>query len=214
MAHTRLIAFGAVAAGALIVFAGPTDPPAGPVGDTLPTLGYKTLFQAEPRTPISQDDIPLTITTPGSYYLTENLFAVGFGDNVITISSDDVTLDLMGFMIDGATEVSLAINGIEIGPSPDKHSVCVRNGSIRDCEEYGVYAIRAKGAVIEELRVYNCDLGGIVGQGLDTSGLVRNCMVHECGTGIAWTGLIHGCYAESNPNGNIVNLSVTVDSAP
>ena len=40
----------------------------GPAGPTM-----KTLDEVEPRIPISQADIPLTISSSGSYYLTEDI---------------------------------------------------------------------------------------------------------------------------------------------
>ena len=42
----------------------PTAPPG-------PTM--KTLDEVEPRTPIKASDLPMTINTPGSYYLAENV---------------------------------------------------------------------------------------------------------------------------------------------
>ena len=52
-------------------FAGNLEPTAAP-GATM-----KTLDEVEPCAPISQADIPLNISTPGSYYLTENIVTTG-----------------------------------------------------------------------------------------------------------------------------------------
>ena len=60
--------------------------PLGPPGPTM-----KTLDEVEPRIPISSG--PYTISQSGSYYLTKNL------TGKITIIADNVTLDLMGYMI-------------------------------------------------------------------------------------------------------------------
>src|SRR5205807_5395152 len=62
-----------------------------PPGPPAPTM--KTLDQIEARAPISS--APLTISKPGSYYLTTNL-TVSSG-NAITIATNGVTLDLNGF---------------------------------------------------------------------------------------------------------------------
>src|SRR2546423_12808745 len=53
-----------------LLFAGPLDPPAGPV-----TSSNKTLGEVEPRTPVNATNTPgdgislFKITQPGSYYL-------------------------------------------------------------------------------------------------------------------------------------------------
>ena len=56
--------------------------------------------QDEVRTPISA--LPFTISQSGSYYLTGNLDGSTGG---IDITADEVTLDLMGFAIDGGGAV-------------------------------------------------------------------------------------------------------------
>ena len=60
-----------------VAVAGDLQPPAAP-GSTM-----KTLDEVEPRIPISQDDIPLTINQNGSYYLTEDLTAT---ETAITVA--------------------------------------------------------------------------------------------------------------------------------
>jgi hypothetical protein len=74
-----------------------------PPGAPVPTM--KTLAQIEARTPISS--LPFTITNSGSYYLTTNLNSAGQG---ITISADNVAIDLSGFGI------TTALNGIATPP--------------------------------------------------------------------------------------------------
>jgi len=64
-----------------------------PPGAPAPTM--KTLAQIEARTPIST--APFTITASGSYYLTANL-TINSG-NAITVSANNVTLDLNGFTL-------------------------------------------------------------------------------------------------------------------
>src|SRR5947209_6383814 len=63
-----------------------------PPGPPAPSM--KTLAQIEPRTPISA--LPFSISAPGSYYLTTNLTGI---TNGISITADNVTLDLGGFSI-------------------------------------------------------------------------------------------------------------------
>ena len=57
--------------------------------------------QDEVRTPISS--LPYTISQPGSYYLTGNLDGSSGGIDIIV---DNVTLDLMGFTIDGGMTIN------------------------------------------------------------------------------------------------------------
>src|SRR6185503_9287445 len=66
---------------------------------------FKTLNQIEPRTPLSNE--PVTITVSGSYYLTTN-FSAEFAPG-ITIATHGVTIDLNGFAVDGA---GMRFNGI------------------------------------------------------------------------------------------------------
>ncbi|HRJ49802.1 MAG TPA: hypothetical protein PKU91_04680, partial [Phycisphaerales bacterium] len=87
--------------GAMAVSAGPLDPPAGPVAGT-----YKTLTEVEPRIAINAVNTPgganslFRITQPGSYYLTGNITGV-IGKHGIEIAASGVTIDLMGFDLQG-----------------------------------------------------------------------------------------------------------------
>jgi hypothetical protein len=69
-----------------ILTAGEMEPWA-PPGPTM-----KPLDNIEPRTALHPEMFPLTIETPGSYYLAENIIASGG----IVIVADGVTIDLTG----------------------------------------------------------------------------------------------------------------------
>ncbi len=120
----------------------------------VPATMMKTLDQVEARIPLV-DGSPgvsigvygtITISQPGSYYLTENL-TVPTG-NGITINASDVSLDLNGFTI-RSTNAATGYKGIEINGS----QVSVFNGHIKSGityadDEYsgsgfndGIYAI-------------------------------------------------------------------------
>jgi parallel beta-helix repeat protein len=105
-----------------LIRAGTLEPP----GPPSPTM--KSLDVVEPRTPIRAADLPLTISSPGSYYLAEDIDTTGGG---ITISSSDVTLDLMGFTLAGGT-------GDGISADSGVQGVTVRNGVVSDWAGNGV----------------------------------------------------------------------------
>src|SRR5438445_6537841 len=93
--------------------------PPGPPGATM-----KTLDQIEPRTPISS--LPFPITNSGSYYFTTNLILANSVTG-ISISADNVTLDLAGFALLSASTST----GSGINISSSKRNICIRNGTIR-----------------------------------------------------------------------------------
>lgn len=103
---------------------GPLEPPAG-----VPSPTMKTLDQVEPRTPIHAKDLPTTITKPGSYYLAENVKFTNLNTDAITINCSNVTLDLMGFSLNGpGMDAGLTGSGIAIKGA--QSYVCVRNGNV------------------------------------------------------------------------------------
>jgi hypothetical protein len=104
---------------------GPLTPPSGPPGPTM-----KSLQQIEPRTGISA--LPFTISTSGSYYLIRNLRGAS-GENGITITADDVTLDLNGMSLIG---VGGSLHGVSIDGGLS--GVAIRNGTVRDWGAKGV----------------------------------------------------------------------------
>ncbi|HKQ48221.1 MAG TPA: hypothetical protein VJZ71_09150 [Phycisphaerae bacterium] len=98
------------------VNAGSLTPPAGPVAPTM-----KDLATVEPRTPISF--IPLTISGPGSYYLTRDLTGTA-GAHGIIIASSDVSLDFRGFTIRG---IPGSLNGVHV--SGARSRIRIENGN-------------------------------------------------------------------------------------
>ena len=93
--------------------------------------------------------LPVTITSPGSYRLTSNLdvsvAAIPPSTTAIQIAANDVSIDLAGFMISGATLCETfgtctntgSGNGIE--PTGGiRERISVRNGVIRAMGRYGV----------------------------------------------------------------------------
>lgn len=134
---------------------GPLDPPGQPAA---------TQPQVEPRTPISA--LPYTISTPGSYFLTRNLSASsGSG---ITVSANDVTIDLMGFTL-SATSLATA-NGIV--SSGAVRNIAIKNGNINDWASNGINLTSATVISIDDVRL---NQNGSTGMDVGTNARVRNC---------------------------------------
>jgi hypothetical protein len=91
------------------------------------TSGIRVITAAQQgedlRTAISS---PTTITTPGSYFLTQNISVTS--GNGITINASNVTLDLNGFSISSTANPAA---GSGIVSSSVRTSVVIRNGAIR-----------------------------------------------------------------------------------
>ncbi len=176
---------------ALALAQGSLAPPAGAPAPTM-----KTLAQIEPRTPLAQPTgatTGLTLSTPGSYYLTGNL-AVTSG-NAITITCNDVTLDLNGFTL-SSTANPAAGYGVEL--TGNLTHVVIRNGHVSS----GVYlsddttagtgfdgGIRAAGMLLNDIVVEDVSVTGVASKGisLDTltntamTTIVRRCAVSTSG---------------------------------
>ncbi len=169
-------------------FAGSLNPPGAPAGT------MKPLDQVEPRTPITS--VPFTISASGSYYLTKNLTATG---TAISISADDVTLDLSGFTLTGSgsgTYSGIYMNG--------RKNVEIRNGAIR-AFAYGINDASSSGKNhrIIGIRVNSCLWRGIYIVG--SSCLVRDCIVSDTAN-TDTAGSFYGIYISS---GAITDCQVT-----
>ena len=155
--------------------------------------------------------LPYTISNPGFYYLTGNLTYSGTG-NGITVASDDVTFDLMGFRIlgPGSNGSNIAINLYD--GTNGHRNVEVRNGTISGwwagLTDWSSVALRNRAL---NLRVENC----LYGIDFETSGdLVKNCTVEAVTTGIniyggvatgnTVTNCTYGIAGNGTINGNVV----------
>jgi len=158
-----------------VIFAGELDPPPGAVA---PTPG------PEPRTPINAINTPgdadsvYKITTPGSYYLTEDVVGVT-GKHGIEIAAHNVAIDLMGFEVRG---VDTAVNGIVCSVG-GLQSLEVRNGVATGWYigvDLGTNV--PIGGMVEKLRANDNAFAGIV---VGTRFMVRECSsIENDGSGI------------------------------
>jgi parallel beta-helix repeat protein len=139
-----------------------------PPGPPAPTM--KSLDQIEARTPISS--LPYTITNPGSYYVTANLTGVS-GSDGIDIATNDVTVDLNGFTLQG---VAGSLNGIKVVNPATNMVVC--NGALDSWGHSGVNAGNVYSGQFARLRIVGCNTAGAIGSGGLSAG--NNCIVTGC----------------------------------
>jgi len=212
MNRTTIIAAAALtltAAG--LLFAGPLDPPAGPVTST-----YKTLQEVEPRIAISATNTPgdanslFKITQPGSYYLTGNITGV-VGRHGVEIAASGVTLDLMGFDLVGIPGMG-AFDGVSATVG-SLTNITIRNGSVRGWGDEGVDLgtnVADNPAVIDVRASGNTGTGITIGNG----GTITGCTAFDnTGNGISagFGSTITGCSASFNiANGISTSAGCTI----
>ena len=78
--------------------------------------------------------LPYTISSPGFYYITKDLTCAA-GVHGITITADNVTLDLMGFSLVGPGDTGIYDGIYMYGRS----NVEIRNGTIRDFQNHAIF---------------------------------------------------------------------------
>jgi hypothetical protein len=138
--------------------------------------------------------LPLNITAPGLYFLSRNLVTSGDG---ITVSVNDVTIDLMGFSL----ERSGSTGGMAIAMA-GRANVEVRNGTLRNFAT-GIYesSAGARGHRLSNIRTKFCTSGiWLYGENHQIDG----CNTSNGITGIyVYNGTISNCVASYNGNTGI-----------
>jgi hypothetical protein len=122
--------------------------------------------------------VPAVISTPGIYCLTQSLTAAGGdGTTAITISADDVVLDLNGWTLSIAVcdPQSCLTTGIWL----QGHRVTVRNGDIRG---FGIAILETTSGgaarnVLEGLRISQC--WWCIDIGLSGGDIIRDNFIHH-----------------------------------
>ncbi len=119
--------------------------------DWVPLTTLSDNLHHEDRIPI--DSLPYNITTPGSYYVTDNLTgAIG-----INISSSHVTIDLNGYALRGTTGNSS--EGIEVTVATS--NITIRNGSVTNWGKEGIKAVSASTSSFSQLQILSNGWDGI-----------------------------------------------------
>jgi len=185
-----------------LLYAGPLDPPAGPVTST-----YKTLTEVEPRTAINLTNTPgdadslFKITQRGSYYLTGNITGVP-GRHGIEIVASGVTLDLMGFDLVGSAEVA-ALDGVSV-TALNLTNITIRNGSVRGWGGDGVDVGNSSNNLLDGLRASANNGNGIA---IGTGSTISGCSAYNNTAIGIWAvagSTVTGCTAYSNNGDGIV----------
>ena len=108
---------------------------------------------------------PLVIAASGSYRLKSNIVVPDADTTAISITADDVTLDLNGYTISGPTvcsgePVSCAPTGSGIGVSSSADGITIGNGTIRGMGSRGI-RLDGRNAIVERIRARSNGGGGI-----------------------------------------------------
>jgi len=199
-----------------------------PPGPPAPTM--KTLDQVEARTPIDPTHTPgdadsiFKITQPGSYYLTGSITGV-LAKHGIEIAANDVSIDLMGFELNGAGGT---LDGIT-DTLNNSHGVRIANGTITGWGQSGINLQSAfvRSAIVESVAsrangvsgivIYNGVIRGCAASGnlfagirASESAFITNCTaMQNLGHGFVLNtnGLISGCAAAYNTGDGIQAVS-------
>ncbi len=121
-----------------------------------PVSTMRTLAEVEPRTPILS--LPITITTPGSYYLTGNLTGTTVNGDGIIIDTNEVSIDLNGYTLDGSTEAN--DDGIYV--LGNQQNIYIHNGTVSGWGGDGINALNADNSIFENLSISNNGGDGLV----------------------------------------------------
>jgi len=195
--------------------------------EPLPDVGpmIPLSLNSDHRTLISS--LPYTISTPGSYYVTNDLTGAAGSDGII-IAAEDVTIDLNGYTLRG---VPGSGHGIYNDIGVTRYNLRIHNGTVRGWGGDGIYTLNYYNCQFEDLKLcQNISSGMRSGHAI-----VRGCSANEngdrgfllhgkntvvaCiaqdnnGIGFDISGVVVDCVATSNGDDgfNLVNTSTMVN---
>jgi hypothetical protein len=184
-----------------------------PPGPPAPTM--KSLAQIEPRTAITNSGA-VTISASGSYYLTTNI-SVSSGD-AITISTNNVTLDLNGFTIFSTQPVATTNSAILLKGGRTNIAICNGHISSGVTDNGGTYSGSGFGngifystTVPNNVRVTGLSVSGCLNNGINidfNSTVVEFCNVTTAGGYGIYARTISDSTAVDGGSGGMAGYSV------
>ncbi len=192
-----------------MLYAGPLNPPAGPIASTA-----KTLNEVEPRIAINSINTPgdadsvFRISQPGSYYLTGNVTGVA-GKHGIAIASADVSIDLQGFTLIGGPGTRDGISTVVPGLITN---ITISNGTV---SSWGFSGVNLVNFAPSHCKIHNLVAKGNASHGFILPGLSNifecrafgNSIGIQCGSGC---NLIGSSASDNTSTGILVNDHCTL----
>lgn len=166
----------------------------------------------DPGIPIRASDLPLTITTPGRYFLAESINFSATDTNAISIETSHVTIDMRGHSLVGPGKAAGSSgDGIRTGKFVD--GIAVVNGTVSSWRGNGISLIAggaANGFLIDRINAVENGSVGIVG---GQSGTISNCASYNNAFGISAyiASNIVNCSAYSNDYSGFLTSSFGVN---
>ncbi len=184
-----------------VLYAGPLNPPSGPITST-----YKALTEVEPRVAINATNTPgdatnlFIITQSGSYYFATNQTGQS-GKHGIKLAAPNVTIDLNGFTFTGGTGTLNAFTA----SGASNVNVTVRNGKVRNWGNGGVHLVDQGGtrSIVENIQAENNGWDGIV---VGRDSIVNSCIAEgngQAGIRTGTGGMVKDCVASYNTEAGI-----------
>ena len=134
-------------------------------------LKAPAMAPCETRTPI--DMLPYSISSPGSYYVTQHLIGTS-GVSGIEILVSNVSVDLNGFtLLSGGGSVG---SGIDITPTVE--NIRIHNGNIQGWGDEGIEAPNTSNSSFENLRLLSNQHDGLY---VGNNNLILNCQSQSNG---------------------------------